>query len=284
MLKKNRHTDNITIIEPEDLSNSFGFADLFKYKDLIILFFKRNLKVQYRQTVFGPLWVVINPLISSVVFTFVFGRFAGLSTGGLPGIVFYLLGTSMWSLCSTSLKENASTFIINQTTFGKVYYPRMSVPFSHLLTKLFNFFIQLVLVIAFMIYYAVIGEVSFSPLALLTPILALQCAVMSSAIGLIIASISVKFRDLIVMVPFFLQIWMYATPVIYPLKETGGLMYIALLINPMTPVVENFRYFFTGVGTMQTYSWAWSLLFTAAVTVIALKMFNKAGRTFIDTI
>lgn len=274
--------DNSIIEILPDSGYKTDFSEVWRYRDLIWLFLKRNVRVQYRQTVFGPLWIIINPILTSVVFTFVFGRFAGVSTNGVPHILFYLLGNSMWGVFSSTLNMSAPTFRDNLNTFGKLYYPRLTVPIAQILTCLFNFAIQMVIVVAFLVVYGVSGEVTTSPLILLTPLLALQAALMGTAIGLIISSLAVKYRDLLLMVTYGLQMWLYATPIAYPLAGTGGWMYRILLINPMTPIIENFRYFATGSGSLLVWPWVISAVVTVALCALSVKMFARTERTFID--
>ncbi|MDO4566269.1 MAG: ABC transporter permease [Oscillospiraceae bacterium] len=275
---------NITLITPDIFSKSVDLKEVWRYRDLIKLLFKRNIKVQYRQTVFGPLWIIVNPLMTSVVFTFVFGGFAKISTGGVPHMLFYLMGTGMWNLFSSSLNLCAGTFRDNQSTYGKVYYPRLTVPISQALTCIFNFIVVFGFILLFQAFYALSGEVSFKSTMLLVPLLALQSACLGSSAGIIISSLATKYKDLLLAVTFLTQLWMYATPIVYPLADTGGWMYRLLLVNPMTPIIENFRYFMIGAGRFLGGWWALSWVVTLALLYLSLRMFRKTEKTFIDVI
>lgn len=276
--------DFLTIINAEEKVKMLDMKELWQYKDLIRLFVKRNIRVQYRQTVFGPLWVFVTPLLTSVVFTIVFGNFAGISTAGIPQMLFYLIGTSLWNLFSTTLNQSAVVFKENQATFGKLYYPRMTVPISYAITCIFNFLIQFIVILGMDVFYFITGETRFTPLLFLFPVILCQIALFGIGVGLIIASAAVKYRDLLLALSFLIQIWMYATPIVYPLSTTGGWMHFILLLNPMTAAVENFRYFMTGQGEMLTGWWAVSWGLTLLCYMLGVYLFKRAERTFIDSI
>lgn len=259
--------------------------DLIRYKDLILLFVKRNFALVYKQTILGPLWLVLSPLLTSIVFAFVFGQFAGLSTDGVPHLLFYLTGTTIWGLFSNSVQNISKTFLDNAHVFGKVYFPRLAVPISKSITNIINFGIQMALILIFYVYYTFIGEVSFiSSAILLFPILVIQAAALAMAVGIIIASVTVKYRDLAIAATLCLQLWMYLTPVVYPLSSTEGMMYTLLLLNPMTPIVNNFRYAVLGAGELLLLPWIGSMVVTLFLLMAGALLFSNAQKTFVDKI
>lgn len=262
-----------------------SIKELYSYKDLVFLFVKRNFALIYKQTILGPLWLILSPFLTSVVFTFVFGHFAGLSTDGIPQILFYMSGNIIWGLFSSSTNNISKTFLENSNIFGKVYFPRLTVPISQAITSIVNFFIQFIMLIIFYIYFLITGSsviIGFS--LLLLPIVIIQAATLAMAVGIIISSLTVRYRDLAIAINFGMQLWMYITPVVYPLSSTNGIMRTVLLINPMTAIVNNFRYFLLGAGEFLFIPWLISLLVTIALTILGIFMFNKTEKTFIDTI
>lgn len=260
--------------------------EVWKYRDLIILFTKRNFITRYKQTVLGPAWLFINPIISSLIYCFIFGGIAGISTGEVPHMLFYMSGNAIWAFFSGCVTKNASTFTANAGVFGKVYFPRLTTPISNILTSIIEFGIQMIMVIAFLIYYLIMGAVSPNWLAWLTiPLVLIELGVMGMGVGIIISSLTTKYRDLSILVGFAVQLWMYITPVVYPLSQagTGGLRTI-LLVNPVTAPVEVFRYALLGQGEIVPIALIGSVVFTVVVAVLGIMLFNKVEKTFMDTV
>lgn len=273
------------------ISSKHKFLDLklkevWQYRDLIALFTKRSFVVAYKQTVLGPAWLFLNPIITSCMYAFVFGGIAGIGTDGVPQILFYLSGTAIWNVFSGCLTENASTFTANAGVFGKVYFPRLTTPISNVLSTIIRFFIQFVLVIGFLIFYLITGEVSPNWWAFsLIPLELIQLGLMGMGLGLIISSMTTKYRDLSVLVGFGVQLWMYATPIVYPLSRLGdGVFKTILMINPVTMPIELIRYAVIGKGTIDLMYYAISWAFTVTVVIFGIMVFNKVERTFMDTV
>lgn len=260
--------------------------EVWQYRDLIILFTKRNFQVTYKQTILGPAWLFINPLISSLIYCFIFGRIAGMGTNGVPQLLFYLSGNAIWTFFSTSATKNASTFTENANVFGKVYFPRLTIPISNTISAVVTFAIQMIIVIAFLMYYMSRGAVSphFEAWPLIIIVL-LHIGAMGMGCGIIISSMTTKYRDLAVLVSFGIQLWMYITPIVYPLSQVGeGKMRLLLLLNPVTAPVEVFRYAVLGQGIFEPLFLTWSWAFTIIVTVLGIMIFNKVEKTFMDTV
>lgn len=261
------------------------FRELYRYRDLIFLFFKRNYATRYKQTILGPLWLILNPLITVSLYALVFGKLAGLSTAGIPQIVFYLCSNALWTFFATSLTQTAGTFTANAAMMGKVYFPRLVMPLSSVLTGLFDMFIQVVMLIIIMTVYAISGhhfDLSFN--LLLAPLIILQAGFLGLGCGIIIASMTTKYRDLAVLVTFGVQLWMYATPVVY----TSALIpekYLTLyMLNPMTPMVECWRNAVTGAGTFYAGYWGISWIVTIVLLFAGIMLFNRVEKTFMDTV
>lgn len=262
-----------------------NIKEIWDYKDLIFLFVKRTFVSQYKQTVLGPAWAVIQPLLTTLVFTVVFGGLAGLPTDGIPSFLFYMCGTICWNYFSTNLTVTSTTFVSNAAIFGKVYFPRLVLPISTVITNLISFGIQLCTFLIFWMVYMFNGySIHPNGCALLFPLLLIQMAMLSLGFGIIISALTTKYRDLAMLVSFGVQLWMYATPVAYsstliPEKWLGLYM-----LNPMTPIIETFRYGFLGAGTINLkyslISWGMTL-FILCVGVI---LFNKVEKTFMDTV
>lgn len=263
-----------------------NLKEVWRYRELILLFTKRSFKVAYKQTILGPLWLFINPFLTSIVYTILFGNIAKLSTDGIPQILFYLSGTAVWGLFSTCLSNNASTFTGNAGLFGKIYFPRLTVPISNMLTAMARFGISMSLVFVILIYYCVKGAVTPNWICwLLLPVILIWIGLLGMECGILISSITTKYRDLSVLVSFGLSLWMYGTPVVYPLSQLpDGWLRRLIEINPVSAPVELFRYAVLGKGTIIPGSMVISIIFTAAVGLLAVLVFNKVERTFIDTV
>ena len=263
-----------------------NLKEVWQYKDLILLFTKRNFAIRYKQTILGPAWLFLNPLISSLIYAFIFGGIAGIGTDGIPQILFYMTGNAIWVFFSTCVTRNASTFTSNAGIFGKVYFPRLTTPIANMLTSAAELGIQMILIMAFLIYYLFMGAVHPNWMAwLLIPVILIHLGVMGMGFGIIISSLTTKYRDLSILVGFGVSLWMYITPVVYPLSQAGdGLYRTLLLCNPVTAPVEVFRYAVLGQGTIVPWALGWSWIFTIFVALFGIMIFNKVEKTFMDTV
>lgn len=260
--------------------------EVWRYKDLIWLFTKRSFVVQYKQTILGPVWLFLNPIITSFIFTFVFGGIAGMSTDGVPHMIFYLPSTAIWTFFATCVTQNATTFTTNANVFGKVYFPRLTMPISVVLSAVLQFAIQMIMVVAFWVFYIITGQISPNYTALLLiPVVLIHLGIMGLGFGIIISSLTTKYRDLSILVTFGVQLWMYATPIVYPLSQLGdGTMKTLLMINPVTMPIEVFRYALVGKGTIEPLFLIISWIFTIVVAIFGIMVFNKVERNFMDTV
>jgi lipopolysaccharide transport system permease protein len=259
--------------------------EVWRYRDLIYLFTKRAVTVAYKQTILGPAWLFINPLLTCAVYVVLFGNIAKLSTDGVPQLLFYMVGNAIWNYFSSCVSNNANTFTGNAGLFGKVYFPRLVVPLSNVLSAVIRFGIQLVLVLGLLFYYVAVGLVVPNWSAwLCIPVILLQLGIMGMGFGIIISSLTTKYRDLNVLVGFGLQLWMYATPIVYPLSAVTGWVRNVILINPVTAPAEMFRYAVLGIGSVSVAYLALSLGVTIAVALFGIIIFNKVERNFMDTV
>ncbi len=263
-----------------------NLKEVWQYRDLILLFTKRNFIVTYKQTVLGPAWLFLNPLFSSIIYAFVFGGIAGIGTDGVPSILFYMCSNAIWIFFSGCVTKNASTFTANAGVFGKVYFPRLTIPVSNVLSSVIQFGIQMLMVMGFLIYYLVIGEVSPNwEVWLLIPVALLHLGLLGLGCGIVISSMTTKYRDLSILVGFGVQLWMYITPIVYPMSQLGdGLVKTILMINPVTAPVEVLRYAILGQGTIMPAYLALSWGITIAVVLFGIMIFNKVEKTFMDTV
>jgi lipopolysaccharide transport system permease protein len=274
------------IIEPHRHLLDLKLGDLWRYKDLVMLFVRRDFVSVYKQTILGPLWYLIQPLLTTVIFTFIFGSVAKLPTDGLPQFLFYMSGTVIWAYFSTCITKTSDTFITNSNLFGKVYFPRLAVPVSILISSLIAFGIQFVFFLGFMGYFALQGSMLHPNWwILLTPVLILIMAGLGLGFGIIVSSLTTKYRDLRFLVQFGVQLLMYATPVILPISSFPQRFRWIILANPMTPIVEIFRYaFLGGAGTVNLPDLAYSFGFMLVVVIIGTVIFNRVEATFMDTV
>ena len=263
-----------------------NLKEVWQYRDLIVLFTKRSFQLTYKQTVLGPAWIFLNPFITSLIYTFVFGGIAGISTNGVPHILFYLCSNAIWAFFAACVNKNAHTFTANANVFGKVYFPRLTIPVSNVLSAMIQFGIQMLMVLAFLAYYLVRGEIHPNWGAwLLIPLVLVHLGVMGLGFGIIISSLTTKYRDLSILVTFGVQLWMYATPIVYPLSQLGdGTMKTILMINPVTTPVEIFRYAVLGQGTINITYLIISLAVTVIVAIFGVMIFNRVEKTFMDTV
>lgn len=259
--------------------------ELWHARDLILLFVRRDFVSVYKQTILGPLWYLIQPLLTTITFTVIFGNIARLSTDGLPPFLFYMSGTVIWTYFATSLLKTSETFTGNAHLFGKVYFPRLTVPISILLSNLIAFVIQFAFFLVFLAYYAWRGAL-LQPnwWILLTPVFLLMMAGLGLGFGIIVSSLTTKYRDLRFLVQFGVQLLMYVTPVIYPTSAIPQRFQSLIQYNPMAPIVEAFRYAYLGVGTVSFAQLAYSFAFMVVINVVGVVIFNRVEATFMDTV
>ena len=263
-----------------------NLKEVWQYRDLIYLFTKRSFVVSYKQTILGPAWIFLTPLFSSIVQAFVFGEIAGIETYGVPVLLFYLCSNAIWTFFSTCLINNANTFTENAYVFGKVYFPRLTMPISNILSCAIRFGIQMILVLLFMVYFLIQGQVAPHWAAwILIPLELVHLGVLGMGFGIIVSSMTTKYRDLGVLVGFGVSLWMYLTPIVYPLSIAAeGWMKTLLMLNPVTIPVEIIRYAVVGKGTFLWGYYGLSWLLTLAVALLGIMIFNKVERTFMDTV
>ncbi len=276
------------IIEPKGKLLSLNLKEIWRYKDLLEMYIKRDIVTFYKQTILGPLWFFIQPIFTTIVFMFVFGGLAGIPTDGIPQALFYLSGITLWNYFSETLTKTSDTFLQNQAIFGKVYFPRLIAPLSITLTGLVKMFIQFSLFGIVYIWFVIKGiDVRPNSYALLFPVLLFILANLSLGFGIIISSMTTKYRDLKFLITFAIQLWMYATPVIYPLSVMKGSYekYMWLIqANPITAVMETFKYGFLGQGSFTWLSLGYSLLFSIVILFFGIILFNKIERSVMDVI
>lgn len=274
-----------TVIEPKNKLLDLKLKEVWEYKDLVMLFVRRTFVAQYKQTILGPAWAIIQPLFTTVIFTFVFGNLAGLAPSGVPTFIFYLCGSIAWTYFSGCLTATSTTFTANSSIMGKVYFPRLVMPISTVISQLIAFGIQAIFFIAFLIYYYVIGaDVHPNVYMLLTPILILQLALLGLGFGIIISALTTKYRDLAMVVGFGTQIWMYLTPVAYDIGIIPERLMDIYMLNPVTPIICMLRYAFLGIGELQLEYYTMSWVVTIFVVFVGIIMFNRVEKTFMDTV
>ena len=283
---ENIETDYYTHIDAKQNIFSINIGEIWKYRDLIWLFTRKNFVLTYKQTILGPIWILLNPFITSVMYTIVFGNIAGISTDDVPQILFYMGGNAVWSYFASSLNKTASTFTSNAGLFGKVYFPRLTMPISTVISACINFFIQFIMFGLFWVYFIIKRAVQpnwlYIPLFLLALI---QLGLLALGFGIIVSSLTTKYRDLSLLVGVGVSLWMYGTPVVYPMSQIkNSLLKIFIHINPVTPSIETFRYIFLGKGEVSLFWWIYSCVFTLAVLLVGIILFNYVEKTFMDTV
>jgi lipopolysaccharide transport system permease protein len=266
----------------------FKLKEVWKYRDLIWLFTKRSFVLTYKQTVLGPLWLFISPIMTSLIYTFVFGGIAGIETDGVPQILFYMGGNAIWTYFSSTLTKNANAFTANASVFGKVYFPRLVVPIAVVISNLLRFVIQAGLFVALHLYFFFNGAgVSVNWTILLTPIFVVIMAGLGLGFGILISSMTTKYRDLALLVSFGVHLWMYATPVAYPaslIAEKAPQLLGVYMLNPMTPLIELFRSAYLGSACYYlNYYWL-SIAVTIIVFILGVILFSRVEKTFMDTV
>jgi lipopolysaccharide transport system permease protein len=261
--------------------------DVWRYRDLVFHFVRRDFVTFYKQTILGPLWYIIQPLLTTIVFTIVFGKIARIPTDDVPPFIFYLSGTVAWGYFSNCLKETSVTFITNSKIFGKVYFPRLTVPLSVVIINMVKFGIQFLLFLGFLVYFMV-GSAPVKPrpnlFILLLPVLLLQMAVLSLGAGILISSMTTKYRDIKFLIGFGLQLWMYATPVVYSVSVVPERFRFFYMLNPVASIVETFRYAFLGKGVVDGVYMLISWTVTIVLLFLGIIIFNRVDKTFMDTV
>jgi len=280
------------VIHPREKLLSVDFRELWRYRDLCSLLVKRNIVVQYKQTILGPLWYVIQPILTVVIYMVVFGGIAGIPTDGVPQPLFYLAGVCMWQYFADCLNKTGNTFVTNADIFGKVYFPRLIMPISDVFSNLLRFAIQFGLFAVVYIIYAISGcSAHITSFVLLFPFLVLMLAGLALGFGILISSMTTKYRDLQILFTFVVQLWMFGTPIVYPLSQVAGKtiigidLYTLMAINPVTPIIETFKYAFLGCGEFIGWGWlAYSFVFMAILLGFGIVVFNKVQKSFMDTV
>lgn len=272
-----------TWIVGTDQGLRLDLKDLLKCKSLIYLLTRKEFVSKYKQSILGPLWMFINPIVGSVVFALVFGTFAGLGTDGLPRILFYLSGNTFWSLFSTIVVASSNAFFTNRNLVSKVYFPRLAVFISTAVSGCIIFAIQFVMLCGFIVYYNVTGTATpFTPYLFLVPVLVLQNVLLGLGVGMTLSSLTIKYRDFVQMISFGISLWMYLTPVAYPLSVSSGKLYTLMLFNPMTSIIQNYRFSLLGSGSFLLLPWIISLVITVVMLLVGLWSFRRVERTVID--
>ena len=275
------------IIQPHQKLWSVDFKEIWRYRDLITLFVKRNIIVQYKQTILGPLWFLIQPILTVIMNMVVFGGIAKMSTDGIPQPLFYMAGNVCWFYFSDCLNQTSNTFLANQAMFGKVYFPRLVVPISTVMSNLLRFGIQLGLFVVLWIWFFASGApvtVNVSVIVLL-PVFVVMLAGLGLGFGILISSMTTKYRDLTVLFSFIVQLWMYATPIVYPMSMvTSDKLRTIIMLNPMTSIIEAFKYATLGEGYFSWLALGYSFAFMSVLLLFGIVIFNRVQRSFMDTV
>lgn len=277
--------NKITVIEPRGKLIDIRLNEVWAYRDLIYLFVRRDFVSQYKQTILGPLWHVVQPLLTTIIFTVVFSKIAGLPTDGLPPFLFYMAGVVIWTYFANVFTQVSGTFVQNSQMFGKVYFPRLVVPISVFLSKLIAFAIQFLLFLILLIYFSFgSDQLAINSAIFLTPFLLLMMGLLALGGGIIITAMTTRYRDLIILITFGVQLLMYLTPVIYPLASLSEGMQFWASLNPIAPIIEAFRYAYLGQGLLSSGMLLRSALVIAMILFFGLIFFNRVERTFMDTV
>lgn len=285
-LKNNLNKKWDLIITPQKRLFELHLSEIWKYRDLLYLFIKRDFTTFYKQTILGPLWFIIQPFISTIIFSFIFNRVAKIPTEEIPPYLFYLSGIIAWNYFSECLTTTSNTFTSNVNIFGKVYFPRIIMPLSKVISGLIKFFIQFVLFLGLYIYYVLLGNQSMAPsfYLIIIPLLIFQMALLGQGLGMIISSLTTKYRDLSYILNFGIQLLMYASPIVYPLSIVPEKYRLIIISNPMTPIIEIFRNALLGTGQINMIMYIYSIVMTLVLFIIGLIIFNKVEKSFIDTV
>jgi lipopolysaccharide transport system permease protein len=283
-LENTEHWD--TLIEPKSKLFDLQLKEIIRYKDLLFLFVRRDIVAQYKQTILGPLWYLIQPILTTITFTIVFGNIAKISTDGLPQVLFYMAGVTCWRYFSDSLTKTSDTFAKNASIFGKVYFPRAIIPISVTITNLITFGIQLLLFLVIYCYYVLFtgfaGGIQLE--LLLFPVLVFIMMLLGLGFGLVLSALTTKYRDLKFLITFGVQLLMYGTPVIYPISSIPEKYKIYIMANPMTPIIESFRFMFLGTGQLDYLHLTYAAVFAIVLFILGLVVFNRTEKNFMDTV
>ena len=275
----------LTVISPRQRWFDLRLRELWQYRDLVLLFVRRDFVSVYAQTILGPLWFLLQPLLMTIVFTVIFGQIAQLSTDGIPQVLFYLSGVIVWNYFASCLGGTSNTFVGNASLFGKVYFPRLVVPVSIVISNLITFAIQFFLFIVFYVYFIVKTDLIIPQyLILLLPLLILQAAMLGLGCGIIVSSLTTRYRDLTYLVSFGIQLWMFVSPVVYPSSQVPERWRWLFSLNPVAPLIETFRYAFLGVGAFEPWHLATSLCATVAILIAGIMLFSRIEKNFMDTV
>ena len=279
-------TENITFIKPKSSLLDLQIGELWAYRDLVYMYIKRDIVTFYKQTVLGPLWFIIQPVLTTIMFMFIFGNLAGISTDGIPQPLFYFSGIILWNYFADCLTRNSKVFVENQQVFGKVYFPRLVVPISVTISNLVRFGIQFFIFLIIYAWYYFSGDSGVTPNAhaLLLPLLILLAAGLSLGFGIIFSSMTTKYRDLTFLLTFAVQLWMYITPVIYPLSTIPQDKQWLILLNPMTSIIETFKFAMIGRGVFDWLHLGYSTIFMIILLILGIIIFNKVEKGFMDTV
>lgn len=283
-LKQSEHWTEV--IEPRSGWLDINLREVWRYRDLLMLLVRRDFVAVYKQTILGPLWIFIQPLLTSLTYVIIFSKVAHLSSDGLPPILFYLAGVTCWNYFSSCLNTTASTFVTNSQIFGKVYFPRLIMPLSVSVSNLVKFLIQFGLLIILMVWYGLKGtHIAVNVSLLILPLLLLIMAGLSLGLGIIVSSLTTKYRDLSYLITFSVQLLMYASPVVYPLSSVpSGKLHLLLVANPMSGPIEAFKYALLGKGYFSWNLLGYDFAFMVVVLLVGILIFNRVERTFMDTI
>lgn len=280
--------DNWTeVISPKTRLFDLRFKEVWRYRDLMLLFVKRDMAAQYRQTILGPLWHVIQPVFTTIMFLVVFNRIAGISTDNLPAPVFYMSGITIWNYFSSCLSATSNTFTSNAGIFGKVYFPRLVLPLSTVLSNMAKFGIQMGLLVLVILWFVITGQYQFhfGWHNLLLPFIVIIMALLGLGLGIVISSLTTKYRDLNLLIGFGVNLLMYITPVPYPLSYLAKKGYASYVLwNPLSSLIEGFRYALLGTGTFDIFYFIYSLVFTALIVITGMVLFNSVEKRFMDTV
>lgn len=294
-MEKTQETGQWTIvIKPKNNLFEVNLKEIWQYRDLISLFIKRNIITQYKQTILGPVWFVVQPALTVIMYMIVFGGIAGIPTDGVPRPIFYLAGTCMWQYFADCLNKTSNTFISNASIFGKVYFPRLAVPISDVISNLVRFGIQFAFFLIVYVIYTFVDpncNAVVNAYAFLFPLLVFMIAGLALGFGTLISAMTTKYRDLQVLFSFIVQLWMYATPIVYPLSKTGSMrwcgipVHMLMCLNPVTPIIETFKYGFLGCGAFVGWRWLiYSFIFMVVLLVLGVVVFNRVQKSFMDTV
>lgn len=272
------------IIEPQSNLLNINLKEVWRYRDLLQLLVKRDFVTYFKQTILGPIWFFVNPIFTTIIYTFVFGNLAGISTDGAPKIAFYLSGIVLWNYFSNSLNQTSTVFTTNANIFGKVYFPRLIMPLAVVTSNLMQFFVQFILFLGVVAYYSFLGQLHPNLWVLFTPILIILMACFALGMGMIFSSMTTKYKDMAMLLSFGIQLFMYATPIIYPVSSMNQSFKDIILLNPLTAIVECFRYAFLGVGDFNGTMLIYSIVVISILLIIGTIIFNKVQKGFMDTI